>query len=90
MPVAARIAEAVGRQRERGCLNAGLTPAALDRLGAEDGARRLLSTACDAGILNGRSYDRVRRVARTIADLAGRDQVSEADVAEASSFREAW
>ncbi|MGF1667148.1 MAG: YifB family Mg chelatase-like AAA ATPase [Acidimicrobiia bacterium] len=89
-PVAARIAEAVGRQRQRGCLNAELTPATLDRLGAEDGARRLLSTACDAGILNGRSYDRVRRVARTIADLAGRDQVSEADVAEASSFREAW
>ncbi|MDH4119385.1 MAG: ATP-dependent protease, partial [Acidimicrobiia bacterium] len=55
----------------------------------EDG-RRLLSTTCDRGALTGRGYDRVRRVARTIADLGASDAVDEAHVAEAIAFREAW
>jgi magnesium chelatase family protein len=37
--------------------------------------------------LSARGYDRVRKVARTIADLAGADSVSADDVAEALQFR---
>ncbi|MFC4453088.1 YifB family Mg chelatase-like AAA ATPase [Deinococcus sonorensis] len=37
--------------------------------------------------LTGRGYDRVLRVARTIADLAGQPDINEAHLAEAVSFR---
>ena len=38
-------------------------------------------------MLSARGYDRIRKVARTIADLAERKQIIAADVAEAISFR---
>ncbi len=38
--------------------------------------------------LSGRGYDRVLRVARTIADLAGVEQIAEAHLAEAVSYRQ--
>lgn len=38
--------------------------------------------------LSARAYDRVLRVGRTIADLAGRDDVTEDDVMEAASYRQ--
>lgn len=37
--------------------------------------------------LSARAYDRILRVARTIADLAGREQVGQADIFEAASYR---
>jgi magnesium chelatase family protein len=37
--------------------------------------------------LSARGYDRVRKLARTVADLGGRDAITAADVAEAVSFR---
>ena len=37
--------------------------------------------------LTGRGFDRVLRVARTVADLAGEGQISEAHVAEAVTYR---
>jgi magnesium chelatase family protein len=37
--------------------------------------------------LSGRGHDRVLRVARTIADLAGRDLLVESDLDEALSYR---
>jgi magnesium chelatase family protein len=53
-------------------------------------ASRLLAIR-DRIALSGRGHDRVLRVARTIADLDGRDQVSEIDVDEALSYRlDAW
>jgi magnesium chelatase family protein len=39
------------------------------------------------GALSGRGHDRVLRVARTIADLAGRVELREADLDEAFSYR---
>jgi magnesium chelatase family protein len=37
--------------------------------------------------LSGRGYDRVLRVARTIADLNGREALEETDLDEALSYR---
>jgi magnesium chelatase family protein len=48
-----------------------------------------LVEALDAGLLTGRGHDRVLRIARTIADLAGRDEVGDDDVAEALGYRAA-
>jgi len=53
-------------------------------------AARLLALR-DRLPLSGRGHDRVLRVARTIADLEGRDLLSECDLDEALSYRlDAW
>lgn len=52
-----------------------------------DSVRELLTEAYRNGALSLRGYDRALRVARTIADLDDRDQVDEADMAEALAFR---
>jgi magnesium chelatase family protein len=46
-----------------------------------------VAQAADRLGLSARAHDRVLRVARTIADLEGREQVSDAHVAEALQFR---
>lgn len=38
--------------------------------------------------LSARAYDRVLRVARTIADLRGADEVSQSDIMEAAGYRQ--
>jgi magnesium chelatase family protein len=48
---------------------------------------RLLSAAVERLALSARGYDRVRKVARTIADLEGAEQVSGDHIAEALQFR---
>ena len=91
--VRARVVGARARQRERYALdriqtNAALTPALmaahceLDRVGL-----RLLGTAVRKLALTARGYDRVRKVARTIADLAGAEAISADHLAEALQFR---
>jgi magnesium chelatase family protein len=37
--------------------------------------------------LSARAYDKILRVARTIADLAGRERVNDDDLKEAAAFR---
>ena len=49
--------------------------------------RRLLASAA-APALSARAYDRVRKVARTIADLEGADAIAADHIGEACSF--AW
>nr|WP_245958897.1 ATP-binding protein [Meiothermus luteus] len=47
----------------------------------------LLQTATQRLALTARSYDRILRVARTIADLAGSERIGEAHLAEALTYR---
>ena len=49
---------------------------------------KLMREAADAMNLSARGYHRVLRVARTLADLDGRDEVSRIHVAEALSYRQ--
>ena len=88
-----RVVAARSRQRERfgadgpSC-NARMGPAELDRHTVLDrDARRLLLAAGQRMGLSARGYDRVRRVARTLADLEGRETLAACDVAEALQYR---
>jgi magnesium chelatase family protein len=88
--VAARVATARALARERGVrANAALPGSRLDELAPlAPGARRMLDVALRVGTLSGRGLHRVRRVARTLADLAGRDgPVGEEDVGLALQLR---
>ena len=68
--------------------NADLSGAALDDFAAPDTEGRVLLTkVADRFGLSARGYHRVLRVARTIADLDGSDDVRKPHVAEAVSYR---
>lgn len=69
-------------------LNAVLTPRELSEVAALDAAARdLIERAVETLGLSARAYDKVRRVARTIADLDGSTAVKSAHVAEAIHLR---
>lgn len=53
----------------------------------DDAARKLLEAAVSSGRLSARGLSRVRKVARTIADLAGADGIAVNHVAEALQYR---
>jgi len=88
--VRGRVESARAVQAQRGYLNRSLGRANLDALPWEQEAVRLLHAAVDRFAVTGRGYDRVRRVARTIADLEGVPAVGEAHAAEALGFRGEW
>lgn len=71
--VAERVSEARTRALDRGVrCNAELPVGRLDEVAPlAAGARALLEAKLSAGSLSGRGFHRVRRVARTLADLAG-------------------
>ena len=91
--VAARVAAARAVQVMRYSdhpvrINAEADGPLLDAVATPDEAgRRLLAQAADAMRLTARGYTRILRVARTIADLAGAEQVARPHVAEALSYR---
>ncbi len=88
-----RVVAARTRQRERYAtegirINAELTPALMARYCGLDGAAvRLLNSAVLKMSLSARGYDRVRKVARTVADLAGEHEIRAGHLAEALQFR---
>jgi len=91
--VAARVTAARERQRARlgatgAATNARLPAEALRRVVRLPGAgQTLLRDAVDRLGLTARGLDRLLRLARTIADLAGREDVTVRDVTEALHFR---
>jgi magnesium chelatase family protein len=88
-----RVAAARQRQRERYAgddirTNAELTEALVSRFCQLDPtATRLLMLSARRLGLSARGYDRVRKVARTIADLGGASEISVDHIAEALQFR---
>jgi magnesium chelatase family protein len=87
--VARRVRHAHERATSRqGCANAMLAGVDVDRLCLPTGAvRRLLHSASSGLGWSARAYHRVLRVARTIADLEGADELAAAHVAEAIQYR---
>jgi magnesium chelatase family protein len=91
--VRARVVGARERQalRHRGdaiSINAELTPALMSRhCACSAAATRVLRAAVTRLTLSARGYDRVRKVARTIADLAGEDEIGADAMAEALQYR---
>lgn len=88
--VAARVGAARAVQEQRGKPNSRLGRRELDEGEWTSKACALLETAIERLPLTARGFDRVRRVARTIADLDGAGPVDEKHVAEALSFRGEW
>jgi magnesium chelatase family protein len=91
--VAARVAAVraiqTARAAETGArTNAELDGDALERFATPDEpGRKLLMQAAEAMRLSARGYTRMLRVARTIADLGGAEQVGRIHIAEALSYR---
>lgn len=91
--IRARVEAARARQTRRFAelgveTNAAIPAAAVRRFCALDGdALALLDAAVTRGALSARAFDRVTRVARTIADLAGSETIARPHVAEALVYR---
>jgi magnesium chelatase family protein len=88
--VARRVARARSIARKRGVIcNSALPGSALDQLAPlTPDARGVLETRLRQGHLSARGLHRVRRVARTIADLAGRSgPIQREDVYSALALR---
>jgi len=93
----AEIRERVGRARrlqherfagEPVYCNAQMTPRLIRKhcqLGA--GTQSLLERAITKWGLSARAYDRILKVSRTIADLAGKEQIAEPHISEAVQYR---
>jgi magnesium chelatase family protein len=82
-----RVLAARKRQQERGDLNRDLRRSDLDGLRWEQAATEMLESAMTSMALSARGWDRVRRVAVTIADLDESTVIGDRHVAEAMAFR---
>jgi magnesium chelatase family protein len=85
-----RVAAARERQELRlgsGRSNAEMTPAEVRECPLSQGAAQLLADSYSRRRLSGRAHDRVLRLARTVADLAGSDQIEAEQMAQALQLR---
>jgi magnesium chelatase family protein len=85
-----RVVEARERQEARlgaGRCNAEMTPEEARECVLEEDAAALLAKTYARRRLSGRAHDRVLRLARTIADLAGTDPVGRDQIAQALQLR---
>ena len=88
-----RVGRAVERQKRRSTqdafvFNGQLNQRQLNRYCQVDEASRMLLARAIAHLgLSARAYDRVLRIARTIADLCDRDSIQPDDIAEAIRYR---
>jgi magnesium chelatase family protein len=91
--VRGRVVDARARQHERTGAQGVRTNAALtaqmmaSHCRLDSSALRILAGAVQRLGLSARGYDRVRKVARTIADLAGSQNIEAGHIAEALQFR---
>ncbi len=85
--VAERVAGAYDLQRARGRRNRDLRRSDLDGLEFAPGAQKMIEGALRHGAMTGRGFDRVRRLARTVADLDGADVVRETHAGQALILR---
>ena len=84
-----RVVAARNRQNARQkCVNAYLDGPDLDRYAyLNDELTAFLNTAAEKMGMSARGYNRIRRLARTIADLRGAENIEMSDLAEALSYR---
>ena len=87
--IRARVVAARNRQIERqGYVNALLDGADLEKYAPlSDELTSFLNTAAEKMGMSARGYNRIKRIARTIADLRGADNIEMQDLAEAISYR---
>ena len=87
--IRARVVAARERQIARqGIPNAQLDGTALDTVATLSGElTEFLNTAAQQMGMSARGYNRIRRIARTIADLRGATNIEMSDLAEALSYR---
>ncbi len=91
-----RVEKARARQQERFAgtrlvCNAEMTPVEVReycQVALEDGAKSLLRLAMNQLALSARSFHRVLKLARTVADLAGSEAITTPHVAEALQYRQ--
>lgn len=85
--VRTRVVAARGRQTDRGKLNRDLAGSQLDEAPWTPSAHQRLEKAAESSAISARGWDRVRRVAMTIADLDASDVVDDRHVKEAILLR---
>lgn len=85
-----RVRAARERQEQRlgpGRCNAEMTPAEARGCALSDGGARLLADLYSRQRLSGRAHDRALRLAQTLTDLAGLDEIGEEQMAQALQLR---
>ncbi len=77
------------RYQEEGILcNAGLKPKQMRRFcKLDEGSRKLIELAMERLGFSARAYNRILKIARTIADLVDREAIIASDIAEAIQYR---
>ncbi|WP_373019333.1 YifB family Mg chelatase-like AAA ATPase [Thiomicrorhabdus sp.] len=76
------------QMQRQGCLNGELTPTQIQQLILiDDDGKKLLQSAVEKMGISARSYHRVLRVSRSLADMAGSDRVESEHLAEALGYR---